>query len=1857
MRKIFVMILVTLLYFSCITMTNTDSTAKASSEEDYYLDTEYIYNITKDLSDIINNTFIYPPGTLAKGRAYGSEGERFAAREIIKPQMINLGLDNVTLEPITDITDENAKKVIEGTGASGNLTAHMDVHAMGLTLNHSGNKTPVDCFITSIDNQSINRTNYTFYDLKIIKAENYTCTDDFLQNVTVSGPCKVVKLPLIRELFPEIDQWQDFKCDFFAAFWDNLTDNMTDQFQNYYNFTFDGIDSDNNSTYPSFLTPIENVSNGFVFFEENPLFNPDIQQLPSLEEDPSFNEMYIWTLMVKHIYRHLRLRAWNETYPTLRGLIQFDYDNDSHNTAEGSVWPNLTRIFINGSIGELINESVDEYTVDFYIDQSYNTSVESYNVIGQINGTNPNKTVIIGCLYDCVFNQGTVDSGIGMAMVLAIAKYFKHLHEDYNITPKYNLKFVAYAGEESGLRGAFHYEATHYDTEDITYIIDLNQVGYSQSDVPSILNVVSNRVCLKYKLETINEITDYTGRAEDGTELETLWAPLGSVSDELVFSVARFSRGVLAPLKYNYKTIMFLKDLGWYRHHRDGMNHTEGDSMNYYNESDVKLTSELVWNITKFITVNPDCWFEEEPTFTPIDNTNDNEDNYDEIKVSYTIKTMMPNDHVSVRMVLYPKFKLEHPCYPFLYRLRAEKEYVLTPDGISDFISITLPEHYPKGEYRAEVYLLNSTGEVMLNSIHLLGVELGINGLEYVQMIREEMFIDILEELSPLEGKIYKSLGIDVIEWIKRLPDLRNKRLRDIFIDILGFYKYRNNKCNDSFEMHPPNQPPNQPSTPTGETNVKTGKPYDYTTNAIDPEGDKIRFQWKWTSNGVPSIWSIHKYDSGEDCTESHRWKCTGEKEIVVRAKNPWSPNVFSVWSDPLSVTAEKSCYFDIITIHSYQNNINNPNILNSFNPNMVVVDEDVLYQGFSYGLEGSPSYNYNFNGEKTRSPEPNQIYNFTETGMKYVNLTVNTNNETVYYNTTVDVVNIRACFNMSQLGAQPNQTIFFNDTSISNKNINSWLWDFGDGNTSYDQNTSHNYSNTGVYNVSLNVTDIDDNFAVFWQIVYVETNPPEIIDVVHTPVPGTLGCNITLSTEVYDNSECGVDKVNFSVVYPNGTINDFTMYESNDSMYDYEFVFNDTWQVGWYYYTLWVTDYANNSNNFTGCGFEIAPAFGYTNLGNNTQDIADRITGSNFTILVNGTAESVSAFIQANNSTKVKCVLYRTSDNLLMGTTEEKIINTGDKPDWVIFNFTTSKPNLSINVDYVLVCWSNNTCNLYYDDTSGVYSGRYKNYSYGAPPSPSITWDGNETRLYSIFCSYTTVPLITSVSASPSVVGFGFNTTITAVVENYFVPVDEIFVNITYPDNSTVNYTMTELDSDTFSYVFNDTWSVGQYNFSVWFVDTLGGNCSSTCYCFDVSSLASVSVCTKKDEYGGNEVIELTDPPSEKPLGPIGYELMDNDSVLRLWNRFNSYYFNTSNGIQFSNHFNKYWSHNVLMLGYYNNEEWNLVYRVDELSGFNKNIVSDNESFVNVTLWKDLSYGVYDFRLAIRYFLGVDDNELTVIPYIKNLGVEIPFVLGFAWEIKDIQVDMTFGGDYIEINGTSYFLNSSLNETYTDLVDSCFYIREDISNYSSESLYLGWDENLDYKVQVKSRDGQYNAPVTLGIKIGTLGVGQEKYTCLFWHDASEVVYYFNDFDSEECWNNEPDLMVDEEIESFAMTECNGSVELCTGNTCSGDNLGVISKVELRVNGYHEAESGCIILRPVFNGENDGENYTFETPQSESAWSVWFDITDDEGRNVSEGLAGWPWSAVKGLSCDVEASFEEECQLFCSMIELRVVYL
>ena len=515
--------------------------------------------------------------------------------------------------------------------------------------------------------------------------------------------------------------------------------------------------------------------------------------------------------------------------------------------------------------------------------------------------------------------------------------------------------------------------------------------------------------------------------------------------------------------------------------------------------------------------------------------------------------------------------------------------------------------------------------------------------------------------------------------------------------------------------------------------------------------------------------------------------------------------------------------------------------------------------------------------------------------------------------------------------------------------------------------------------------------------------------------------------------------------------------------------------------------------------------------------------------------------------------------------------------------------------------------------------------------------------------------PEIISTSSEPEDLGFGFDVTFTPNVFDNQSGVNLVKINITYPDNTYGNFTMNNTNGSIYEYLFNNTWQTGQYNYTIWSIDNANNTNMSSQHSFNVSAQADILVCTIKDQYGSNETINLTDPPGEvesdssSSSQPIGYELLDDKKVLNIWNKYDNYYFNTSSGIQITNHYDEYWSKNVLMLGYYNNNEWNLIYRTDELSGFNKEIESDNVTFVNVTLWKNLNYAGYDFRLAIRYHLGIDDNELTIIPYIKNIdNQDIPYVLGFAWEIKDIQIDMTEENDYIDIDGTSYYLNDSgLYETYTNLDIPSFYIKEDRGVNESKSLYLRWCENLNYKVQIKSRTGQYNAPVTLCIKIGTLDVGQEKFTELFWHDASEVIYYFNDYDTMLAWAVNPAYMVDGNTSNYASTMIDLDMEKLDINLESTADKGAISKVEIRAFGKR---SGGGMFPPAIILKAVGGLDVF-SPTTTGNWSSWYDIT-----NKPNAPDPWIWNDIDNLIVEVEASVQPSYTLYCSKVDVRVTY-
>jgi len=254
-----------------------------------------------------------------------------------------------------------------------------------------------------------------------------------------------------------------------------------------------------------------------------------------------------------------------------------------------------------------------------------------------------------------------------------------------------------------------------------------------------------------------------------------------------------------------------------------------------------------------------------------------------------------------------------------------------------------------------------------------------------------------------------------------------------------------------------------------------------------------------------------------------------------------------------------------------------------------------------------------------------------------------------------------------------------------------------------------------------------------------------------------------------------------------------------------------------------------------------------------------------------------------------------------------------------------------------------------------------------------------------------------------------------------------------------------------------------------------------------------------------------IDQPPFGLDSSSLGYEYLDNNNVLHMWNDYDDYYFNTTSGIQLTNHYNEYWTKNVLCIGYFNATDWNNIKCVDKLTNFNQSVVSDGATFINYTLWKNISYLSYNFKVTLRYNLELGKDKIRIQPFVTNLGISIPQNLGFAWRVEDIHIGYTYPDDFLTVLNKSNQIteydnlsNKPLNKVFTNVNIYPFYIIDDIPPVyeSNGSVLFEWDNSLTYRLIVKDESLFYNAPVTLAIQVGSLGSGQELSTTFFWHDA-----------------------------------------------------------------------------------------------------------------------------------------------------------
>lgn len=118
----------------------------------------------------------------------------------------------------------------------------------------------------------------------------------------------------------------------------------------------------------------------------------------------------------------------------------------------------------------------------FPITYSGGVSVPTNNVIGKINGMNPNDVYLVTSHLDSrgdssgtgnTHAPGADDNGSGTVLVMEVAKVLK----ESGIIPKSSIEFITFSGEEQGLYGSRYYVNTLPSGKNVKGVINLDMIG------------------------------------------------------------------------------------------------------------------------------------------------------------------------------------------------------------------------------------------------------------------------------------------------------------------------------------------------------------------------------------------------------------------------------------------------------------------------------------------------------------------------------------------------------------------------------------------------------------------------------------------------------------------------------------------------------------------------------------------------------------------------------------------------------------------------------------------------------------------------------------------------------------------------------------------------------------------------------------------------------------------------------------------------------------------------------------------------------------------------------------------------------------------------------------------------------------------------------------------------------------------------------------------------------------------------------------------------------------------------------------------------------------------------------------
>ena len=273
--------------------------------------------------------------------------------------------------------------------------------------------------------------------------------------------------------------------------------------------------------------------------------------------------------------------------------------------------------------------------------------------------------------------------------------------------------------------------------------------------------------------------------------------------------------------------------------------------------------------------------------------------------------------------------------------------------------------------------------------------------------------------------------------------------------------------------------PPNTPSAPTGEIEGTHNRQYTYHATTTDPDaGDKLYYKFDW-DDGSDSGWK-GPYTQGQDGSASHKWTSAGSFDIKVKAKDlagsetDWSPALTVIMDNTAPGRPSKPSgpsHGIIRKTYSYSTSSSDP-------------EGDSIQYKFDWG-DGSQS---GWISLKTAE------YSWSEEGTYSVRTIARDNWDESVWSAPLSVEIFSGDLDINAGGSYDGKTgqiINFFGSASGGTEPYIWEWDFGDGETSSQQNPTHAYSVPGEYFVSLLVTDDDGAEGVNITTANITSNPP----------------------------------------------------------------------------------------------------------------------------------------------------------------------------------------------------------------------------------------------------------------------------------------------------------------------------------------------------------------------------------------------------------------------------------------------------------------------------------------------------------------------------------------------------------------------------------------------------------------------------------------------------------------------------------------------------------------------------------------------------------------------------------------------